>query len=240
MRFKVGIEFDESLELPFNYNKILQGFIYRNIMDKDLAQFIHDKGFSYEKRKYKMFTFSRLQGKFSIDSKRKKIIYQSPVELIVSSCYDDFFIDLSLSLLKRDVEIASHKAYVSKMDIIMEEPKSIQKIRMLSPVTAYSTLDDKRTVYFSPYNHDFKRIIRDNLIKKYKAFYKKNCGNDMDFDIEIASDKCTKVISNYDGFIIEGWMGDFVLRGNQELIKLAYDAGVGGKNSQGFGCFKLI
>jgi len=25
MRFKVGIEFDESLELPFNYNKILQG-----------------------------------------------------------------------------------------------------------------------------------------------------------------------------------------------------------------------
>jgi len=62
MRFKVGIEFDESLELPFNYNKILQGFIYRNIMDKDLARFIHDRGFSYEKRKYKMFTFSRLQG----------------------------------------------------------------------------------------------------------------------------------------------------------------------------------
>jgi len=58
MRFKVGIEFDESLELPFNYNKILQGFIYRNIMDKDLARFIHDRGFSYEKRKYKMFTFS--------------------------------------------------------------------------------------------------------------------------------------------------------------------------------------
>jgi len=47
MRFKVGIEFDESLELPFNYNKILQGFIYRNIMDKDLARFIHDRGFSY-------------------------------------------------------------------------------------------------------------------------------------------------------------------------------------------------
>lgn len=240
MRFKVGIEFDESLELPFNYNKILQGFIYRNIMDKDLAQFIHDKGFSYEKRKYKMFTFSRLQGKFSIDSKKKKIIYQSPVELVVSSCYEDFFIDLSLSLLRRDVEIAGHKAYVSKMDIIMEEPKSIQKIRMLSPVTAYSTLDDKRTVYFSPYNHDFKRIIKENLIKKYKAFYKDDSKDNVDFDIELVSDKYAKVISSYDGFIIEGWMGDFVLKGDQEVIKLAYDAGIGGKNSQGFGCFKLI
>jgi len=190
MRFKVGIEFDESLELPFNYNKILQGFIYRNIMDKDL------RGFSYEKRKYKMFTFSRLQGKFSIDSKKKKIIYQSPVELVVSSCYEDFFIDLSLSLLRRDVEIAGHKAYVSKMDIIMEEPKSIQKIRMLSPVTAYSTLDDKRTVYFSPYNHDFKRIIKENLIKKYKAFYKDDSKDNVDFDIELVSDKYAKVISS--------------------------------------------
>jgi len=187
-----------------------------------------------------MFTFSRLQGKFSIDSKKKKIIYQSPVELVVSSCYEDFFIDLSLSLLRRDVEIAGHKAYVSKMDIIMEEPKSIQKIRMLSPVTAYSTLDDKRTVYFSPYNHDFKRIIKENLIKKYKAFYKDDSKDNVDFDIELVSDKYAKVIRSYDGFIIEGWMGDFVLKGDQEVIKLAYDAGIGGKNSQGFGCFKLI
>lgn len=73
MRFKITIEFNGNLELPINYNKILQGFIYRNIMDKDLAQFIHDKGFSYEKRKYKMFTFSRLQGDFTIDKIRKKL-----------------------------------------------------------------------------------------------------------------------------------------------------------------------
>jgi len=28
-------------------------------------------------------------------------------------------------------------------------------------------------------------------------------------------------------------MGDFVLKGDQEVIKLAYDAGIGGKNSRG-------
>jgi len=27
-------------------------------------------------------------------------------------------------------------------------------------------------------------------------------------------------------------MGDFVLKGDQEVIKLAYDAGIGGKNSK--------
>jgi len=29
--------------------------------------------------------------------------------------------------------------------------------------------------------------------------------------------------------------GDFVLKGDQEVIKLAYDAGIGGKNSKGLG-----
>jgi len=62
----------------------------------------------------------------------------------------------------------------------------------------------------------------------------------VDFDIELVSDKYAKVISSYDGFIIEGWMGDFVLKGDQEVIKLALRCGIGGKNSQGFGCFKLI
>lgn len=239
MRFRITIEFDGNLELPLSYNKIIQGFIYRNIMDKDLAQFIHDKGFSYEKRKYKMFTFSRLQGNFVIDKVRKKIIYQSPVQLLVSSCYDDFFIDLSLSLLKRDIKIADQEAYISRMDIIVEEPKKNQEIRMLSPVVVYSTLSNGRTVYFSPYNNDFQRIIKENLLKKYKAFYKENI-TDIDFEIDIVSDKYTKVISNYEGFIIEGWMGDFVLKGSEDIMKLAYDTGIGGKNSQGFGCFELI
>ncbi|MFZ5985759.1 MAG: CRISPR-associated endoribonuclease Cas6 [Bacillota bacterium] len=239
MRFKISIEFDGNLELPINYSKIIQGFIYKNIMDKDLARFMHDKGFCYGNRKYKMFTFSRLHGKFSIDKIRKKIVYQSPVNLVVSSCYDDFFIDLSLSLLQRDVEIAGCKAYISRMDIIMEEPKNIQKVRMLSPVTAYSTLNDGRTIYFSPDNHDFKRIIKENIIKKYIAFFKED-GIGLNFEIDIIGDKYNKVISNYDGFIIEGWMGDFVLKGSREMVRLAYDVGIGGKNSQGFGCFELL
>ncbi len=241
MRFKIDLEFNGNLELPLNYNKILQGFIYRNIMDEKLAEFMHDEGFAYknEKRKYKMFTYSRILGIYCIDRNRKKIIYKSPVQLIVSSCFSDFFIDLSLSLLQRDVEIAGHKCHISKMDIILEEPKSIQKIRMLSPVTVYSTLADGRTVYYSPGNQDFKRIIKENIIKKYTAFFD-GWDQSMKFTLETLGNRYNKVINLYDGFIIEGWMGDFILKGSLEMLKLAYDTGIGSKNSQGFGCFELI
>jgi len=239
VRCIITIDFDNSLVLPLNYNKILQGFIYKNIVDRDLAEFVHDKGFTYGKRNYKMFTYSRLSGQYTIDKKTKKIIYQSPVQLVISSCYEEFFIDLSVSLLKKKIEIAGTEGYVSKMNIVMEEPKSSQKIKMLSPVTAYSTLNNGRTIYYSPDNQNFKRIIKENIIKKYVAFFKQEPLN-MDFEIECSKNKFNKVINNYDGFIIEGWMGSFLLKGNTNMIKLAYDTGIGGKNSQGFGCFELI
>lgn len=233
------MDFDGNLVLPLNYNRILQGFIYKNIVDRDLANFIHNKGFSYGKRSFKMFTYSRLSGLYTIDKKNKKIIYQSPVQLVVSSCYEEFFIDLSVSLLKKKIEIAGTKGYVSKMNILMQEPKQTQRIKMLSPVTAYSTLMNGKTIYYSPDNSNFKRIIKENITKKYIAFFKEQPSN-IDFEIECPNNKFNKVINKYNGFIIEGWMGNFLLEGSINMIKLAYNTGIGGKNSQGFGCFELI
>lgn len=47
-------------------------------------------------------------------------------------------------------------------------------------------------------------------------------------------------IIKYKGTVIKGYSGDFILKGNPELIKLAYDTGLGSKNSQGFGCIEVM
>lgn len=44
MQIKIGFTSNESIMLPVHYNHIIQAFIYNNI-DKDLAQFLHDKGY---------------------------------------------------------------------------------------------------------------------------------------------------------------------------------------------------
>lgn len=44
----------------------------------------------------------------------------------------------------------------------------------------------------------------------------------------------------YKGTVIKAWEGTFRLLGPQELVELAYDTGLGAKNSQGFGCFELL
>ncbi len=63
-----------SLVLPIHYNELIQAFIYRNLSE-DLATFLHNKGFSLSegKRKFKLFTFSRLLCKVKPLVKDKQI-----------------------------------------------------------------------------------------------------------------------------------------------------------------------
>lgn len=45
--------------------------------------------------------------------------------------------------------------------------------------------------------------------------------------------------AKYKDTIIKGWVGAYFLAGDPDLLKLALTAGVGAKNSQGFGCCVL-
>ena len=35
-------------------------------------------------------------------------------------------------------------------------------------------------------------------------------------------------------------MGKYKISGDEKLTRLAYDSGIGSKNSQGFGCFEVV
>jgi CRISPR-associated endoribonuclease Cas6 len=70
MRLNVVFSF-QSLKLPINYNHILQAFILQLIDDAKFRSFLHNQGYTFKNRNYKMFTFSKLNGKFSVDNSEK-------------------------------------------------------------------------------------------------------------------------------------------------------------------------
>ncbi|HIH96926.1 MAG TPA: CRISPR-associated endoribonuclease Cas6 [Thermoplasmata archaeon] len=116
------------------------------------------------------------------------------------------------------------------------------KVRMLSPVVVYSTLmtkeSKKKTYYYSPYEEEFVDLIDKNLRKKHKAFYKKEA-RARKLKIGLMGKPKEKVLKYRDN-IIKGGIRNFVLDGNKRLLKLAYDWGIGSKNSQGFGMFEVL
>lgn len=93
----------------------------------------------------------------------------------------------------RDIDTSSQKEFIAELKNGLEE-KSL-RLGSLSPVVAYSTViegEKKRTQYFSPLEETFGQILRENIIKKYKAIYSENTLEEDSFEvIPIATEKYT-------------------------------------------------
>ncbi|GLI53636.1 CRISPR-associated endoribonuclease Cas6 [Thermodesulfovibrio yellowstonii] len=242
MRLILTLNSKKEIILPLYYNEILQGFIYKNI-EKSIAEEIHNRGFLFEKRNFKLFTFSRLIGKTKIEKSFFKIF--TPSKLIISSPYNEMLQSLAENLIKwHELKLGDNTLYIESISIhYTPEIKETVFIRMLSPITIYSTLNTpdgrKKTYYYNPKEKEFSELIRENIIKKYIAFYRKTPLS-KEFTIEpLKVTREDEKIVSYKGFIIKGWMGKYRLNGSKELLQLAYDGGIGAKNSQGFGCFEV-
>lgn len=247
MRIKLTFSSPQKLVLPIHYNRQVQGMIYNNI-SCELANFLHDEGFLFGERSFKLFCFSRINGRFYM-RKDRKIEFASPITLVVTSPVERFLQELAEGMLKNEeLNLLGQRLYVESVEVIpTPDVKDFEKeltIKMMSPVVAYSSVKKDRgqkTFYFSPWDEWFSELLRGNLEKKHQLI----TGKDERLgDVEIIPTtpkhkKYCKIMS-YKGTVIKGWMGIYQLKGDPRLLKTAYDAGLGSKNPQGFGCFEVI
>lgn len=234
---------EKGVRLPIQYNYYVQSMIYK-LLDEKMANFLHERGFELRKRQFKMFCFSQLIGNYKILKETKEIVFTDQIDLYISSPMMEFLTQLSNSLLLNDyVVLSDEKLIVKSVEIKKESVKGNKvMVRVLSPVTVYSTLyrpeGGKYTCYYAPKDKEFTKLISENMIKKYIAYYKKEPSN-KEFNIKPIGKNRLHVLS-YKGTLVKGYSGRFILEGGQSLIELALSSGLGSKNSQGFGYIKLM
>lgn len=240
MRVEIFFHQEEPISIPIQYNHIIQAMIYSWINDEEYSKFIHDKGYRINEKVYKLFTFSRMQGLYKLDKESRKIIFDKNMSLVISSASEEFLKYLLSSVLleSNELNIGGTKVRISRVDI-KDTPAFFQKTKIytLSPCTAYTTLENKQTRFYNPFDYEFSEYMRGNLINKYEAFYGKR-PQSTDFVIKpIGAVKLAKV--NYKNFHILAYNCEMKMEGSVELQKMAYDAGLGGKNSCGLGCVEI-
>jgi len=244
MRLQLTLNSSDYFTLPVEHNHIIQSFIYRSISD-ELAKNLHDIGFEINNRRFRLFTFSRIMGQYSLNRQKREITFKPPVNLVVSSAISQFAEELGNEMLRREnIRIGRNSVFVESVEVSnFKFQKNRYKIKMLSPMTIYSTLSKangkKKTYYYTPFENEFSELISANAVKKYESLYKKNINGNITLSGHYVSNSNLKII-NYKGTIIKGWMGIYELSGNPELMSLVYDTGLGGKNAQGFGCFEVL
>ncbi len=233
----------DQLEIPLQYNHLLQAAVY-NAIDAELAAFLHDQGYQSGSRKFKLFAFSRLMGKFRIDQEKGMISFADEVKLVISSPVDQFCQSIANGILtKGRLRLGSAEAEVEKLVVRqyrVEDGRAV--LRTLSPVVLYSTLQRpdgrKYTCYFQPGEPDYDTLLENNLRKKYRALYGQDAP-DGPLRVKRLGRGDMRLV-NYKDTVIKGYTGMIELTGPKELLQIAVDAGVGSKNSQGFGCVEVV
>ena len=243
MQLTLNFDAPAPVELPVHYGPLIQGMLYHRMENPLLRNYLHEQGFQFEKRRFKLFTFSRLTGKeLRFNRRERRLVLTPPLKLIVCSPIPFILQELGTGFLRQgSVRIGPARLTVKGITTAQPRVEGDRiHVSMLSPMTVYSTLPTadgrKYTYYFSPFEPKFSEIVRDNLVKKHLLVHD---GPPLSDFFSIKPLKVTEQdhkITRYKGFIVKGWMGTYELQGDPGLLKIALTTGLGAKNSQGYGC----
>lgn len=243
MRFVMTLESEQpEFEIPLQYNEWVQAALYR-LLPSDFGEFLHDQGFSYEKRVFRLFTFSRLLGTYRMNRETGKMTFRGPVKLVVASPLSPFG-EAAINGLIREQMIRIGPVFLRVTGVETAVNRVNEReivVRTLSPVTVYSTFYQgdgrKYTVYFHPREKRFEEQVGENLRKKYEVLTGRHKA--ADFRIQVIG-RTRKHVVFYKNTAVQGYSATFRLYGDPEMLQVALDAGLGAKNSQGFGCLERI
>ena len=247
MRVKFEIASSSIIFLPFSHNPILQGLIY-TFLEKEAAEWLHNKGFEYGKRSFKMFTFSDILERGFPNYKEKILTFpDGQISFYVASPVDWILQQSAQNLIKsRKIQLGNNIGYISSVSVLRQDKVSSNKIKVktLSPVTMHSTFkkpDGKKvTHYYNPFEDDFKELLKANLQKKWQSLYRENCPYN-NFTIKpLFTTNRKEKIRYFKGTLIKSWTGTFEIEGDPELLQFALDAGLGDRNSQGYGMVEIV
>jgi len=244
MRLKITFEsLNSNLVLPIHYNHLIQALIY-NIFSDKIADKLHNEGFRFGNRIFKMFTFSRILEKGERND--KGLVFKRSISFYFSSPFLEITEDFGMRALNSSkFNLLGQQIFVSGLEIIASPViTETSLIKMLSPMTIHSTLrkgdGTQKCYYYKPVEAEFSELIEENAKKKYYLIHNNEPTNlhleVKPFHFSVKENLC---VVKFKQTPIEGYTGIFELKGSKDLINATYDAGIGDKNPEGFGMWEL-
>ena len=240
------VEGSEEFILPRVNLNLIQAAIY-SILPDDISAFLHDGGYEVDGRKMKLFAFGWPRSKYVPRFDARRIYFEPPVTISFSSPVFDTFDSFTTGVLKRDsVRIGNNILHCIRIEAIAQGVKGDEiTVTTLSPITVYRSFmdsgDKPYTVYHHPSEAVFREQVHMNLLHKYRALYPNAEIPKGEVTIKPIGKPIERIarFRDDDTRPIKGWHGKFRLSGPKALLQMALDAGIGARNSSGWGCVEL-
>ncbi|HIQ49934.1 MAG TPA: CRISPR-associated endoribonuclease Cas6 [Nanoarchaeota archaeon] len=253
MRLIIQLKAVKNFVYDLKYYHKLQGFIYSLLKDTAYS-ILHDI------KTYKFFCFSNIfpvNEDYVINSGEKKfLIISSPDRIFLKiienklkekqkNCEEIRIGEMCFEIenvKKLKVKINKNSVLISATPIIIRIPE-----RNYDKYNIPEHMRKKRYVYWRP-SIDFTAFIKqleENLIKKYKTFYKEDFEIDRIFEyFRYKKPVAAHVVINGKEQIFIGSIWEFsfsyLTKEQRKILEFGIDCGFGERNSYGFGFVNLI
>lgn len=252
MRFNILLSVDRKkwgASIPLSYQYELSSYIYGTLAkgDSAYAEWLHENGFMSGQKKFKLFVFSPLLiEKRTVDTKSNRLVLlQDTASFLIS-----FFPERSTEEFVKGIFQEQEFTLGDRKSKVQFAVRGIEMLpspvfdgelvgETLSSICLSRRNEEGKVHYFSVSEAEAGNAILNNLLNKYQAFYNTPFNGDPAFEWEVLNKPRTKLITIKSGTpqqtFVQGSLCKFRLKADNELLKVAYESGVGEKGSLGFG-----
>jgi len=258
MRILLTLQHPPNQVLPINYPYLISSWIYRTLgnADKEFAQQLHQYGYDFGGKKYKLFSFSTLRPKrYDIDTRHATFtLVHSPTTMELSFFVDEAVQHFIMGLFKdQQFELSSGRFRaiftVSGIEMLTKPVfESSMRFRTQTPICLSQNIEgEPHAHYMSPEEEGYDEYLVRNLVRKQQALLPQTVGTeaaplalDFPYGFRLLSKPKSKLLT-IKGISVRGYLFDFELEVPVELMELGYFGGFGGKNSSGgMGMVKML
>lgn len=226
----------DHLKVPLNYQHMIQGLIYSAFDQKNMGEFLHDEGYRFEKKVFKLFVFSNLFGKYKIEA--HSIIFENEITFYVSSYSEEFMKTIYAFFNQNGKAILNHQIISLKSMKFIKTEYFKEKdvvLHTLSPVVNYRT-ENNFVTYFKPSDPEFESLCINNLKDKCKVLELNE--DDVIFECLNVSYEKKRLVKFKNTFYV-AYMTELTVKTNYETLSLIMDTGLSAKGPAGFGMIEV-
>ena len=257
MKFKITLSINRKYGnlLPFNYQYEQSAVIYRILAQADMqyASWLHENGYQWnESKRFKLFCYSPFifdkirplpeTGCLNIIGERAVWYISFIPEESTMEFIKGIFNHKSFTIGNKDHRVAFDVVGVEAMPTPqLSEDMTFQAV---SPICV-KLHEDNKTQYLSPDNPKFAQGILKGLLARFESIHGQPFNmEDKEFLFELPDKRIKsklitiKANTPYESRV-RGYLCSFHMKAPLELMKIAYEGGVGEQCSQGFGFIEI-
>jgi CRISPR-associated endoribonuclease Cas6 len=256
MRFRISLERETSeiLIFPVDYQYYISAWIYKVIGKADMAfsNFLHEQGYGNPARSFKLFTYSPLFFNNFILNKKESVfeIMGDQITFFVSFFLPDATEKFIIGLFNEQRIFIGNQKYGARLMVchverLIDIPLSqTMCYKALSPVVVSMVEPDKKYAqYLSPEHPQYTVLLHNNLQNKLQAAkHIENYPKIFDFKLQGAYKSKLTIVKpeTPQQSKVRGYVYSFELTTSDAIHRMILSAGIGEKNSTGFGWVEAL